>query len=332
MKHIYRNILYLALIAPLALTFGMVKNDAHASNIPQSHIQKINYRPAKQIFTKTRRTSYRARNRQRIQKQTNNTEHQLAKRINRFAKYRKQYHYSNINWNARDLGGYRTFHGYYIKPNRIIRGGNLHYINRKGIRQFKQHHINKVIDIRSVNWHSGVRKLADPGEYYNNNKGIHPIYYVYPTNTDAQKYHDLKNVKKYGQIYNYNRPFVTYNTAKTSYRNIFRTMLNNKHGAIYFHCLEGHDRTGATSALILAALGVQKPTIYNDFLLTEEYQKKYSYTGQLADLNEFYHSINSRYGNIMKYLYKDVGITKKQMVTLRRMYLTKKMPKGYQTY
>ena len=64
---------------------------------------------------------------------------------------------------------------------------------------------------------------------------------------------------------------------KEAWSKIFDLLINNKEGAILFHCSAGKDRTGVLSAVILTALGIDKETIYQDYLLTNEkplYYKK----------------------------------------------------------
>lgn len=244
--------------------------------------------------------------------------------INAFGKTRRFYRHPSINWNARDLGGYRTHSGLYTKCDNIFRGGKLQYISKHGIRTMKRLHINEVIDLRSPNWHSGVNRMPDPGENHTRYRGLHVKYKIYPTNTDAEKANYMPLAKKYGEYYCYGKPFVTYHSAIWSYRKAFHQLLNHKHGAVYIHCLEGHDRTGVTSALILNALGVPRKTVYKDFLVTEYYQRKYPYVMQNTELNHFYNTIHANFKNVNHYLRYEIGLTPRKLRKLRSMYLTKK--------
>ena len=51
---------------------------------------------------------------------------------------------------------------------------------------------------------------------------------------------------------------------------IFEILLNNPGNAVLFHCGSGKDRTGVVAAMILSALGIDKETIYQDYLLTNQ--------------------------------------------------------------
>lgn len=57
---------------------------------------------------------------------------------------------------------------------------------------------------------------------------------------------------------------------KEVWTQIFDALLNNDEGAILFHCTQGKDRTGIVVAVVLAALGASKQTIYDDYLLTNK--------------------------------------------------------------
>lgn len=70
-----------------------------------------------------------------------------------------------------------------------------------------------------------------------------------------------------------------------AYKGFFKVLLeaDPKDGAILWHCTDGKDRAGLASALVLAALGASKETIFEDYLLTNEY-----YAAQLAKVREKY--------------------------------------------
>jgi protein-tyrosine phosphatase len=44
---------------------------------------------------------------------------------------------------------------------------------------------------------------------------------------------------------------------------------------VLYHCTAGKDRTGITTALILTILKFDKETIYNDYLLSNNYRKNW---------------------------------------------------------
>ena len=57
--------------------------------------------------------------------------------------------------------------------------------------------------------------------------------------------------------------------GKSAYRALFRVLLELPEGrSVLWHCTDGKDRTGVASMLILAALGADRRTILEDYLLT----------------------------------------------------------------
>ena len=61
------------------------------------------------------------------------------------------------------------------------------------------------------------------------------------------------------------------NNAKTQYKKFFEILLDQNNGTILYHCSAGKDRTGVATALLLSALGVDRETVINDYLLSAQY-------------------------------------------------------------
>jgi protein-tyrosine phosphatase len=55
-----------------------------------------------------------------------------------------------------------------------------------------------------------------------------------------------------------------------SYRQLFELLLQGRR-RVLIHCAVGKDRTGVAAALILSALGVDRDTIMEDYLLTNQF-------------------------------------------------------------
>ena len=68
----------------------------------------------------------------------------------------------------------------------------------------------------------------------------------------------------------------TYMVSEKNYRINFgkaltRIMSNDfSKGSVLWHCSEGKDRCGMTAAFLLTALGVERPVIIDDYLMTNE--------------------------------------------------------------
>lgn len=53
---------------------------------------------------------------------------------------------------------------------------------------------------------------------------------------------------------------------------IFDILLANQDGSVLWHCTAGKDRAGFGTALVLSALGVDKNTVIDDYMLSNKYR------------------------------------------------------------
>lgn len=242
-------------------------------------------------------------------------------RVNLAAYKRQNYRYPHISWNGRDMGGYYAGHGMWTKTGVVYRGANLHKISKYGTQHLKDLGINEVIDLRSYHHQGG----ADPNEDHPNQPnplGVKYVEAVVNTRADKQKIAPFKRACG-GEIYKYATSFLRWKHARQAYHQVFMELLNHKSGAIYFHCINGDDRTGIMAALYLSALGVSKWHIYNDFMITDYYDHKMSYRNKAAEMNRFFWGIRTWYGTMDNYLTSSngLGLTHKQIKQLRSKYL-----------
>ncbi|GHV15792.1 protein-tyrosine-phosphatase [Spirochaetia bacterium] len=119
---------------------------------------------------------------------------------------------------------------------------------------------------------------------------------------------------------------------RTQYRSFFRILQDRDSAPLIFHCSAGKDRTGVGAALILAALGADRETIFRDYLLTGEYLKgKYDHWLTSAPYLEpvlmvrqrylaaAFDAIDTRFGGIESYLREEMGA---DIDLLRELYTT----------
>ena len=125
---------------------------------------------------------------------------------------------------------------------------------------------------------------------------------------------------------------------KDSWSKIFNILLENKSGAILFHCSAGKDRTGVVAAVILTALGIDKEIIYQDYLLTNEkplYYKKMAlemdpesreifleyFQAKKEYLDAAFDEINKIYGSFDNFLLETCLIDNNKLAILKDKYL-----------
>ena len=125
---------------------------------------------------------------------------------------------------------------------------------------------------------------------------------------------------------------------KDSWSKILNILLDNNSGPVLFHCSAGKDRTGVLSAVILTALGIDKETIYQDYLLTNEkplYYKKMAlemdeesrvifldyFQAKKEYLDASFDEINKIYGSFDKFLLENCLIDNNKLSILKDKYL-----------
>ncbi|MHA8137655.1 tyrosine-protein phosphatase [Lactobacillaceae bacterium Scapto_B20] len=241
--------------------------------------------------------------------------------------------------NVRDLGGYTNSAGKTIKPKLLIRSAQLNNLTSADIHKLtKEYNVGVDVDFRTP---SEVAKANDPK--------IDGVKYVKaPVVTDKENDADVKVFNKDGEkgMILYYTYFINQNGRK-EYKKLFDELLNAPKGkAVLYHCSYGKDRTGFATALIMTALGFDKQTIYKDYLLSNKYraaatkadlaEMKKNHASKLELKNEYYNDIvekqyldkayelaEHKYGSMMGYLQKGLGLSNADIKTLQNKYLTK---------
>jgi protein-tyrosine phosphatase len=159
--------------------------------------------------------------------------------------------------NFRDLGGYRTTDGRYVRWGILYRAGQLaglteadyRYLSGLGLRLVCDFRIDAERQRSPTNWVGGNPPELLPAS-------VDTISYARP-GIDIREH--MRNV--------YNRmPF----DAAAEFGTILHRFVRGDLPALV-HCTAGKDRTGFFSALLLTALGVPFETVREDFLLTNKY-------------------------------------------------------------
>jgi len=168
--------------------------------------------------------------------------------------------------NFRDLGGYRTSHGRYLRWGLVYRSNHLvnlttsdsDYLNRLGIRL--------VCDVRS----DGERTRApdhwtgNAPEFFSVPIGSNLI--TTPTAEDLKRRVAMINSETKDSIRAYDYAI----EYAEQYGKILRRIAAGDLPVVE-HCTAGKDRTGVFSAILLTALGVPRDTVVQDYVLSNQY-------------------------------------------------------------
>ena len=158
--------------------------------------------------------------------------------------------------NLRELGGYQTTNGKYIKPRTLLRSDSLHRLPVSSQQQLIDYGIKTIIDLRSS------LEVAKEAYLLSNRTEIE--YFNLPL-VHENKRNIIESIK--------DKTLLELNIHLLQERaNSIKTILETvatKQAPILIHCAVGKDRTGIISALLLAIAGVSVETIAQDYNLSD---------------------------------------------------------------
>ena len=247
-------------------------------------------------------------------------------------------------FNTRDLSFFVTKDGRKIKENRLIRSGHLHNLSENDIKTLTNHNLKIVVDFRSEHEfiNRGDKKID--GVTYLNFPALPKKELASKGSNADSNLLDLVNNESGGKkmlMETYRNLFLTKEGIE-AYKNFFKVLLENKDGAVLWHCSQGKDRAGMAAYLLGYALGVSNEDLIKDYLYTNLAMEKtisrltpvvlklsnndYSlleplqdvFTAQLDYLNAAIETINQTYGSIDNYL---ENILEVNILKLRENYL-----------
>ena len=157
--------------------------------------------------------------------------------------------------NFRDLGGQRTADGRRVRTGKLFRSGSLHMMTADDLTHLDAIPLSRVIDYR------------DPGEVNRSPDKLN----------EAARY---LNAPANPHVRDVNAKVTELNAATLNalngeqfmlelYRQLAGWLMEPFDGALLQHCAVGKDRTGVGCALTLFALGCDRHTVMEEYLLTQ---------------------------------------------------------------
>ncbi|MEU1208928.1 tyrosine-protein phosphatase [Nocardia sp. NPDC005825] len=210
--------------------------------------------------------------------------------------------------NARDAGGYRAVDGRTVRTGLVFRTGNLSKATDADLAELAAAGVVSVHDLRTSYEQDliGVDRVpAGTTEHHDDILGQAPPEVLTSALTTGV------------DLY---RAFITAPGASRALANVLRDIAYNP-GGVLFHCTAGKDRTGWTSAVLLTLLGVDKDTVYYDYLLSNYYRD--AKDGDVvngvsaAALAAAFGQTNESYGSFEEYIRRGLRLTDADIAALQ---------------
>jgi protein-tyrosine phosphatase len=213
-------------------------------------------------------------------------------------------------YNVRDTGGYKTVDGKTVKWGKVFRSGDLNQLTADDIAYLENIGIKTVVDFRD-----DAEKLAAPDM----RPSTRINYFEYPIATGSLLQIGSTVEENRQLLVDGNKLFVA--DFQDVYKNFFAALMNENNLPLLFHCSAGKDRAGFAAAMFLSALGVDRETVIQDYLLSGIYvEEKYAATVSAAPylapvmtvyrdyIEAAFDTIDKDYGGVENYLRNELDV------------------------
>lgn len=228
-------------------------------------------------------------------------------------------------YNFRDVGGYPTTDGRFVKWGMVFRTDDMQHLTQADLDYLTSLDVRTVVDFRSE------EEVAAGADKLPSTTSNHILLPVIPGNLSAFDALQLDSASIYNMMESLYISLCTEDKIINQYRQFFALLQNETKIPLSFHCSAGKDRTGMGAALFLYSLGVCEDVIIQDYLLSNKYLEN-KYTDLIAQRPEMklmvtvkpeylktaLKRIMTDHGSIEKYLEKTLNVDLEKM---RRIYL-----------
>ncbi|MFE6976742.1 tyrosine-protein phosphatase [Streptomyces sp. NPDC057682] len=228
--------------------------------------------------------------------------------------------------NFRDIGGYRTTDGRWVRPGLVYRSNKLNKLTDGEQQRLVSQRLTLDIDLRNIQERLDAPDRLPAGVTYqvadvvSLSHGIRFHDSALMTLAEALAAGLFSGSSDLGQSIGY--PFmVNFVGADYAFRDLVTAVANNSSGSTVFHCSAGKDRTGWGTAVLLTLLGVPRATVEADFLASNQY------TGdpkavELSWLRAAFDEVDHIYGDFDTYVRDGLKLDAATVQKLRDKMLT----------
>ncbi|QZP07619.1 tyrosine-protein phosphatase [Caenibius sp. WL] len=232
--------------------------------------------------------------------------------------------------NLRDVGGYRTEDGNWVRMGVALRSSELSHLETADRLALEKLNVTTVVDLRHVD-----ERKTEPDDLPDRVRYV--VADVFANTSDEMG--DVQSLIETGRanevLIRLNRMMVSSPSARRAYGDMFRILADDTAGPVLFHCTAGKDRAGWAAAALLTLLGVPRETIYRDYLLSNEYRAA-DIAANVEKLGTAYvplqraepqylaaafDEVEQRYGTFANYLRSGLGLNDEEIAKLKRRFL-----------
>lgn len=242
--------------------------------------------------------------------------------------------------NFRDLGGIRNREGRRLRHGMLFRSGALNELTEQDCQQLAALPLTDIVDYRDTHEAQASPDKQWPGARYHS-WPANPLDDTVTASLSSLEGDALASMDCDLFMRELYRKLPFNNPA---YRRLVDLLLHPEPRSVVQHCAVGKDRTGVGVALVLFALDVDKQTVLEDYLATDQALAPFRdrlithfaercIKPQLADnlryilsarehfLMTALDAIDARYGSVVSWLEVEYGLDAAQRVRLQERYL-----------
>ncbi|MVU82802.1 protein-tyrosine-phosphatase [Nocardia sp. ET3-3] len=214
--------------------------------------------------------------------------------------------------NARDVGGYRTVDGRRIRTGLVYRSGELSTASDSALAYLTGHDLKVDDDLRLRSEITEAPDRVATGAAYRNADVV--------GQASPQVIASAQNAGP--DLY---RAFITTPGANEGFASVLHDIIDTTDGTVLYHCTSGKDRTGWTTAILLTVLGVDRDTVYYDYLLSNYYRG--AAPGDTANgvvpgaLDAAFDQVDQSYGSFRNYVRDGLKLTDADTTALKEKML-----------
>ncbi|HUD93567.1 tyrosine-protein phosphatase [Sphingobium sp.] len=245
--------------------------------------------------------------------------------------------------NLRDIGGYRTIDGRWVKMGLLYRSDQLDRVSDADLEALGGLGLHFVADLRTQSERTREPDRLPPGSQ--------PLILDVAADSDGSLGGDMRKAisaiasgKGVELLTAANRDFVSLGSARRAYATMLHRLAEPNGAPLLYHCTAGKDRTGWATAVILTILGVPRETVMADYLASNSFLKRKNAatvealgkSGSAIDpanlssvltvradyLNAAFAEVEKRFGTFDAYLRKGLNMSSDIIEYLRKSYTT----------